>query len=778
MKSIFKTIKRVALVTQLVLCCESISTTNIYLDSSFGPNNDGIVTQTINNFSSISGVAIDSNQYIVFGGTSRNSQRQLLAGRYTSTGIPDPTYGTNGITLTSVGFNADGFAAAIQSDNKLVVAGSVDSGSSGIVIARYTTSGVLDATFGTGGIVTTIIGTQAEALTCLIQPADQKIVVAGYTISGGSTQLFVARYTTAGVLDTGFGTGGIATLLVGTTSVAHAIGLQSTGNIVVGGYATVSGITQYCVARFTSSGILDTSFNTVGYTTTQVPGSTQDMIFGIGIKSDDTIVASGTSQSNGVSFRSAAGYTSNGLLNTSFGVNGFIPNDIGTYSGSTGILIQPDQKAVIAGYASSLLATCRYSATGTVDSTFGNNGCVLTSFQSGAINNSLARQSDGKIVGGGATENQILLIRYNASNAYSVTIINPANGSTISSFPLTINGLASEAGASIRITINGQLIETLITDGNGDWSSLISLLSNGSHTLTAELLSSTQTVLASSSVSFTVSVPDSITITSPFNGELVTQSNPIITGFASTAFAQVKILIDGVYQGTVTTDQIGFWEYPASINSNGVHTVTAQLMSGVNTVASGSSTFTLSAIFGATGATGPIGAIGPIGATGATGPTGATGSDFTAIDYAFAYHTGTDTVSIANTFQPIAFTTLAIANGWNKDLSGNFSNSNSGSSGTYLVQWVITPQPTSATIPVSCTGELFLNGSAITGTAMHSDLNATNVCSALIGSSIVNYTAGNNLQLQWTANNSNTALSTSGSAATNTSAQITIQRLN
>jgi len=109
---------------------------------------------------------------------------------------------------------------------------------------------------------------------------DGKIVMAGDTLeypSPTSVNSYVAvcRYNTNGTLDNSFGTGGLATFLIQTTTppagpsiVTNSLSIQPTdGSIVVCGYIVDNTQTFYqaFVVRFTSGGILDTSFAGVGY---------------------------------------------------------------------------------------------------------------------------------------------------------------------------------------------------------------------------------------------------------------------------------------------------------------------------------------------------------------------------------------------------------------------------------------------------------------------------------------------------------------------------------
>ena len=98
---------------------------------------------------------------------------------------------------------------------------------------------VLDSTFGVGGIVTTdLAGDWDFAHGMALQP-DGKIVVVGRTrnVQNSQYDIVVARYTSAGVLDATFGSGGVVITSIGAFDSGHAVALQPDGGIVVAGLA-------------------------------------------------------------------------------------------------------------------------------------------------------------------------------------------------------------------------------------------------------------------------------------------------------------------------------------------------------------------------------------------------------------------------------------------------------------------------------------------------------------------------------------------------------------
>ena len=195
----------------------------------------------------------------------------------------DTSFGTGGMVTTDIGSSTTdyGYSVAIQSDGKIVVAGV--SGDN-FALARYTAAGTLDATFGTGGKVTTDFG-GGDAIWSVAIQSDGKIIAAGYS----NNNFALARYTAAGALDLSFDTDGKVTTDFGSTDRAHSVAIQSDGKIIVAGYSN----NNFALARYTTSGAIDLSFDTDGMVTTDFGGT--DQAHSVAIQSDGKVVAAGVS---------------------------------------------------------------------------------------------------------------------------------------------------------------------------------------------------------------------------------------------------------------------------------------------------------------------------------------------------------------------------------------------------------------------------------------------------------------------------------------------------
>lgn len=344
-------------------------------------------------------------------------------------GSPDITFGTNGKVVTSVSAGLEGGGAiAVQNDGKVLVAGRGTFSTTGedFVIIRYTTAGALDMSFDGDGIVTTHIGAFDIITSIVIQP-DGKIVAAGYTRdAANNSQIVIARYTPTGILDLSFDGDGIVITSIGPISYASDLAIQSDGKIVVAG--TTLKVTDYdfVIARYTTAGVLDISFDGDGIVTTDFSVS-DDRLSAIAIQADGKIVVAGSVEDQLVYTDIAlARYTVTGALDNTFDGDGIVTTTFNTYAYATDLTIQPDGKIVAAGatYMGSNFdfAVARYTINGALDNSFDFDGKVTTPIGTGdnrAL--SVALQADGKILVGGiaamASINDFALVRYNADGA-------------------------------------------------------------------------------------------------------------------------------------------------------------------------------------------------------------------------------------------------------------------------------------------------------------------------------------------------------------------------
>lgn len=357
-------------------------------------------------------VAIQSNSRLVISGMANTCDtNQLLAARFGTDGTLDGSFNGNGYILTQFGSSAFGKAVVVQpTDQKIVVAGNSDDS---VGVVRYTTGGTLDTTFGSNGRFNFNLGLFETANAAMMQSS--KILIAGSADVGGETQFFVARINTNGALDVGFGTSGITVTPIGDGDSANAMSAQSNGKIILAGTAVISGQPNFAVARYSTSGILDTTFGVGGIATTAINFSATGNA--VAVDANNKIIVAGSTSSLSGQIVAVARYTSNGTLDGTFGTSGVVQYSIPSYTTARafGVAVQADGNIVLCGNADNDVLVMRLDGTdGSLDTTFGGgNGYVTTTI--GTVNRAtsiLVQPADQMIVIAGISDLSGFIARY------------------------------------------------------------------------------------------------------------------------------------------------------------------------------------------------------------------------------------------------------------------------------------------------------------------------------------------------------------------------------
>ncbi|MFI5782491.1 WD40 repeat domain-containing protein [Nocardia sp. NPDC051570] len=378
-------------------------------------------------------VAVQPDGKIVVAGATQDPAQgdNFALVRYTTDGKLDTGFGDGGRVSTDFGGKADvANAVVIQPDGKIVAAGTSHGTASGdnIALARYTSDGKLDSGFGDGGRVSADLGTQADHANTVAVQSDGRIVVAGSTHDPVQGDNFVVlRYNADGKPDAGFGDGGkVSTDFGGKADVANAVVIQPDGKIVAAGtsHGTASG-DNIALARYTSDGKLDNGFGDDGKVSTDL-GAQADHANAVAVLSDGRIVVAGSTRDpvQGDNFV-LVGYTTDGKSDNGFGDKGKVSTDFGGKADiAYGLAIAPGGKLLAAGTSTGTatgdnVAVARYTPEGKLDNGFGDGGKVSTDLGTKADRGTaVAVQRDGKVIVVGSTAdpqqgNDFLAIRYN-----------------------------------------------------------------------------------------------------------------------------------------------------------------------------------------------------------------------------------------------------------------------------------------------------------------------------------------------------------------------------
>jgi uncharacterized delta-60 repeat protein len=238
---------------------------------------------------------------VVAGSCFDGTFNTLCAARFLPGGAFDNSFGNQGRRFFTVNSNARGYAAALRSDGRILIAGSCNNGTS-MCVGQLTASGNIDVSFTqidefipTDGIAIASNGGSDAANGIAIQ-ADQKIVLGGGCPLNSQPAFCATRLDANGFPDNEFGVVGAPDRIVrfnlGTTNaVASAVALQNDGRILLVG-ACLSANSDFCLLRLNDNGSTDQSFGSVGIVKTNVVDA-NDFGYATLIQPDGKIVVAG-----------------------------------------------------------------------------------------------------------------------------------------------------------------------------------------------------------------------------------------------------------------------------------------------------------------------------------------------------------------------------------------------------------------------------------------------------------------------------------------------------
>lgn len=343
----------------------------------------------------------------------------LVTCRTPAGGGLDLGFGTNGLVSTDlIPYSADErFAAAValQADGKILVAGERE-------LARFNADGTLDASFGSGGIVPVQFRTVRDAVLDVAVQPDGRILVAGIARDlvnlPANDDFAVARFEADGTLDTGFGVDGVAFAdFAGRVDGADDILIQPDGSIVVVG--TAHSVNQFGaadadfgIARFTSAGVLDSTFSVDGKTTIDIAGRSDGAHAGA-LLPDGRIVVTGRAAVSGGSDPDIAivRVDASGAMDPTFGNGGIVWTPTSEYEWAVELALDASGRVLVSGHADSSAFVARYGVDGAADASFGGGGMVLAPALSRA--NGMAVDAAGRIIVVGASGGDFAVMRVN-----------------------------------------------------------------------------------------------------------------------------------------------------------------------------------------------------------------------------------------------------------------------------------------------------------------------------------------------------------------------------
>jgi uncharacterized delta-60 repeat protein len=420
-------------------------------------------------------------------------------------------------------------------------------------VARYDSNGTLDPAFGVNGKASQSIGLGASVSDLALLP-DGKPLIAGTFRSGSTLFMGLRRYRADGIVDSSFGINGTVTRGPGIDNSCSAITIQDDDKILAAGTTLLStgGEISFLVFRFKPNGSPDSTFGTVGRVVTS-PSMYHDVAVDVAVLDDGRVVVGGYAGSafNTTHRYVVARYTPSGIPDSTFGGDGIaLTPEIGITTGFaflTSMIVLPSGKILLAGQGTNLgtsddFALVRMNPDTTMDGGFGVNGMIFTNIAGSGrdIPYRLLHQTDGKIialgVGGGgefANGGRFTLVRYlhDELPALQETRIPVSASWNIVSVPRVAAGydrsdlFPTATSAPFAYGASGYVNRDTLSNGSGYWLKFASdqVISLGGEAILRDTIPVQQGWNLIGSVSTAVAVTDLVSIpgaivTSPFYG--------------------------------------------------------------------------------------------------------------------------------------------------------------------------------------------------------------------------------------------------------------------
>jgi uncharacterized delta-60 repeat protein len=267
--------------------------------------------------------------------------------------------------------------------------------------------------------------------------------------------------------------------------VMTSVNEQWNGKIIVGGKGFGSSAYSF-LARYNQDGTIDNSYGSQGRIILTAPNLNTDNLGNDAVlQFDGKIVAVGLKKdANGKTDMAVYRFKRNGAPDQSFGTNGLVVIPFDNFTKVFSVVSQFNGKIVIGGeYIGAgnvkSFALSRLNCDGSIDTSFGNNGRVITNFGAGsnAVVNQLTMRFDGKIIAVGQYETAngsgTVVAQYTRNGRLDTNF--GQGGSVILDEPAV-----NDKGYSVKVLLTGQIMVTAGVDDTQLLTYIYRLQPNGS----------------------------------------------------------------------------------------------------------------------------------------------------------------------------------------------------------------------------------------------------------------------------------------------------------
>lgn len=281
-------------------------------------------------------IAVHEDGKIVVAGLTSpslaNNSRDVAVAQYLSSGLPDNDFDGDGKIIHAFSTRDDvASTVLVVEGGKIILAGSMEdsSGDSEFGVFRLDGTGAIDTNFATpdGGFLADFEG-GSDLLFDGKVLEDGSLLFAGTTDRGATqTDFALLKVTAEGLPDGGFdGDGEAAADLGSAFQVGGGLAVRDDGKAIVSGGSGAGSVSEMAMTRFDANGLVDTDFAFSGFSTNPLDAVRSELAVHADLQSDGKILTTGISfdpaDPGALADVIAVRFSSNGLLDTSFGVGG------------------------------------------------------------------------------------------------------------------------------------------------------------------------------------------------------------------------------------------------------------------------------------------------------------------------------------------------------------------------------------------------------------------------------------------------------------------------
>lgn len=324
---------------------------------------------------------------LVVGWTAENvplSRPDFAVAAFNNDGSLDNTFDADGLKAVNFSLTVNGpsrdlaFAAGLQSDGKLVVAGSSDDHAA---LIRLNVDGTLDTTFGSDGTGKVVVsqffaqaGISFQQVRDIEIDAEDRIIAVGDGASEGIPQIaMIARFDTDGGLDGSFSADGVT--VIATNALASGVAVDDSSYVVARTQSSQAGSNAVVIRVAFNGQVLNESNAAFG-----LPSSAHS----VDIQGDGRVLVAGAVNDEFAVLRFVPVGTGF-ALDSDFDADGVVTPGLGSGSIATSVVAQGDNVLVggyeqLVGPATSQGSVHRFRSDGSPDPAFGDGGFKLIDF--------------------------------------------------------------------------------------------------------------------------------------------------------------------------------------------------------------------------------------------------------------------------------------------------------------------------------------------------------------------------------------------------------------